>query len=378
MKVHLFQGFAADHRLSMDIYAQRVFAELRSQSLSAEMYKPISSLERFATSRLLMRYLRYVRYPQLARNYCRHKVSHDAVRHILDHGYAHLLPAVSVSQKHGGTLAPACARTVVTVHDLIPLLAWRGRFGAQHIGRKPTLALYSAQFLSTASKLIAVSANTANDLTTELGIPAKRIEVVHSPLDANFVRSSKADIEVFRRRLGMSNNYFWILVSGNEFYKNHEVVVATFKLLRQRGLPVKILKTGIFSGAKPSVFDALHHDEVLRVAVASHELATLYSAVDCLFFPSIYEGFGYPVIEALACGTPVVCANTASLPEVGGTLAWYAAPDDTMGMADALEQIIAGQGANDLRTAGPAWVQQFRAPQVASQLLEQYQSLVAL
>ena len=98
-------------------------------------------------------------------------------------------------------------------------------------------------------------------------------------------------------------------------------------------------------------------------------------SVDCLLFPSIYEGFGYPVVEALACSTPVICSQAASLPEVGGELAMYYASDDSIGMAAAIRQLLRGEIDQDLAVKGPRWVEQFRAPHVAKQLFEHYQEL---
>ena len=115
--------------------------------------------------------------------------------------------------------------------------------------------------------------------------------------------------------------------------------------------------------------------DIKCVAVDSSQLPTLYSSVDCLLFPSIYEGFGYPVVEALACGTPVVCSNLASLPEVGGDLAMYYASDDYKGMATAVRQLIRGEVDMDLCREGPKWVDKFRANRVAKQFYEHYQQL---
>ena len=106
---------------------------------------------------------------------------------------------------------------------------------------------HSAKHLASATKLFADSSNTANDLHAEFDIPMNRIEVVPAPLDTGFVRSSEFEISEFRKNNDISSEYFWILVSGNEFYKNHSVVVSTFNKLKSEGLPVKILKTGMKS-----------------------------------------------------------------------------------------------------------------------------------
>ena len=320
-----------------------------------------------------MRYLRYVDYPKQARHYCATDVDAEDVVHVLDHGYAHLMD--SVQNSSGSSAHSIGPKTCITVHDLIPILAWRGRFGREHAGRRPRLALYSAKHLASATKLFAVSSNTANDLHAEFDIPMNRIEVVPAPLDTGFVRSSEFEISEFRKNNDISSEYFWILVSGNEFYKNHSVVVSTFNKLKSEGLPVKILKTGMKSLPVSSPLSVLDTQDVKCVSVDSTELSTLYSSVDCLLFPSIYEGFGYPVVEALACSTPVICSQAASLPEVGGELAMFYASDDFNGMAEGIKQVLRGELGRDLARAGPEWVERFRAPRIAQQLFEHYQAL---
>ena len=81
------------------------------------------------------------------------------------------------------------------------------------------------------------------------------------------------------------------------------------------------------------------------------------------------------MVEALACSTPVICSQAASLPEVGGELAMFYASDDFNGMAEGIKQVLRGELGRDLARAGPEWVERFRAPRIAQQLFEHYQAL---
>jgi len=112
---------------------------------------------------------------------------------------------------------------------------------------------------------------------------------------------------------------------------------------------------------------------ILRGYVPKEELAKLYRGAACLVFPSRYEGFGLPVLEAMACGTPVVSSNRSSLPEVVGDAAITVDPADTSALADAIVSVIAQPGLSwQLRQKGVARAQRFSWEQVARQTMEVY------
>ena len=94
--------------------------------------------------------------------------------------------------------------------------------------------------------------------------------------------------------------------------------------------------------------------------MTDEQLVELYRGADCLLFPSLYEGFGFPVLEAMACGTPVVCANRTSLPEVAGDAAVLVDPDDTAAFAAALAEVLSSPARRaELATAGLARAREF-------------------
>lgn len=363
MDIRLYQCFAADHRVSMDIYADRVGDGLRQIGHTVQQFRPEAWLERYKNNRLAMRWLRYVEYPKQLARLRANDANTALVHHVVDHGYAHLVNAVDAS------------RSFISVHDLIPILAWRGRFGSQHKGRKPVLALHSAKKLKQFGRLIASSQNTADDLVRELDIPASQIEVVPLPLAKDFIRCADAQIEKIRSRYGLSTDHFWILVSGSEFYKNHKTVLKVFNRLKAQGYPVKLLRAAK-TGLQDSPFASMDADDIKSLYVPAHELPMLFSSVNCLLFPSLYEGFGYPVAEALACGTPVVCSNAASLPGVGGSVALYADATDDQGLAQQVEQVINDSSITTMvRKKGPVQVQPFSAESVAQELAARYRGL---
>ena len=106
------------------------------------------------------------------------------------------------------------------------------------------------------------------------------------------------------------------------------------------------------------------------------ELATLYNVVDCLLFPSLYEGFGMPVAEALSCGTPVIISNKASLPEVGGGYAIEHDCFDVEGISKSVNQLLTDKSmAQRVYEQAPQWCEQFRAPNISRLLKQAYNQI---
>jgi glycosyltransferase involved in cell wall biosynthesis len=113
--------------------------------------------------------------------------------------------------------------------------------------------------------------------------------------------------------------------------------------------------------------------------VPDGDLPPLYSGADCVLLPSLYEGFGFPVLEAFACGAPVVCSNASSLPEVAGDAALLVAPTDTDGLAAAIRRVLEEPGlAAHLRAAGMRQVAAFRWEECARRTLEIYRMAAQL
>lgn len=363
----LFRDFVEDRRMSMEVYADHLIAGLRAiggADLDIQEYRPMlthacRNLPECGNVR--MRTARYVCYPRQARRQVR------GIHHILDHGYAHLM----------SVLDPA--RTVVTVHDLIPILAGRGLIRGVSRPRRSWLAEWTARYYRKAARLIAISENTKRDLVAHFGCRPENIEVVYFGLNPAFRPWTPEERHVLRVRYGLPEDARVVLITGHQYYKNHETCLKVMETLQRRyGASLRLLRLGRVTPQ----WNALRNDSPFRELVVEipelpeQRMRELYGVADCLLFPSWYEGFGLPPLEAMACGTPAVTSNAASLPEAVGDAALTATPDDVEGLAQVVGRLLddgefrAAQIARGLDRA-----QRFRWPDNAKSVMAIYRQL---
>lgn len=233
------------------------------------------------------------------------------------------------------------AKSILTVHDLAFLLypeCADARLRA-YLERTVPRSVQRADYV------VADSENTRNDVICLLGMPADRVTVVPGGVDPSFKPvTDPARIAAFRQTIGLDETTPYILFVGViEPRKNLVGLIEAFDLLKsRRQLPHKLvvvgrrgwLSDGTMQRADRSPY---RNDIVFPGFIPEGELATLYSAAESFAFPSHYEGFGLPVLEAMACGTPVVASRASSLPEVVGDAGMQVDPDDTERLASALE-----------------------------------------
>jgi glycosyltransferase involved in cell wall biosynthesis len=231
--------------------------------------------------------------------------------------------------------------SVVTAHDL----------GYLHYPDKhPLLArLYldwsTRHSASIARRVIAVSQATAQDLVALNGIPRDKIRVVHSGVDEELqpVRD-EAILRDMKKQFGIKGPYV-LHVGSIQPRKNLARLVEAFSQAMDVVEGLRLVLAGRRAWGDQSLLDRIHElDLAERVVMPGYvpdaDLAALYSGASVYAFPSLYEGFGFPALEAMACGTPVVCANTSSLPEIVGDAALTFAPTDVAGQADALRRVL--------------------------------------
>jgi glycosyltransferase involved in cell wall biosynthesis len=328
----LFRDFPEDNRTSMEVYAdnlERSIKLLARDTLNVNSYIPTipgwlfkSRLPRDAK----IRFARYFSYPNQAKKF------QGTINHIVDQSYGHLLRAIDST------------RTVVTVHDLIPILAWKGLVPGLSYPHYPLLYKLTIAYLHKARAIIAVSQSTKRDLIAHCGLNDADITVIYNGIDPRFHVKKDEDRQRARHSFGLPGQESnIILITGNQSYKNHMTsfrVIKRLQTLLRRPVHVVWLGASEFERARCLKEAMLSCEVTLLNNLSVKLLIELYNSVDCLLFPSLYEGFGWPPLEAMACGTPVVASNAASLPEIVGEAAITAAPDDVEGLAEGVRAML--------------------------------------
>jgi glycosyltransferase involved in cell wall biosynthesis len=269
---------------------------------------------------------------------------------------------------------------VVTVHDLsfmrLPECA--------DPGLRAYLNKCVPKAVRAANHVLADSWSTRNDLIELLQVCPDKVSVVPGAVEAAFSRvEDSARLEMARARYRLPQ-WFIISVGTLEPRKNYPRLISAYSLMRrQTGLPHHLVIAGLPGWLYAAVYDRIQEEGVGEYVhflgfVPDRDLAALYSLADLMVFPSLYEGFGMPPLEAMACGTPVVSSNNSSLPETVGTAALMVDAEDTEGIADAIARVL---GNSRLRTRltelGRLQAAQFTWPAAAQKLLAAYGQALA-
>lgn len=311
--------------VSMNRYAQEMRAQAAPQS-QVRFLLPPAPPEQPARPRLTRLIQRRFLYPIQIRL----RVS-DGVLHVLDHSFAHLLAHVRPN-----------VRTVVTVHDLIPLTDPDGLSPSQRARFQKDVA-----HLVRADKLVCVSEHTREEVHRLLRIPRERLEV--NPMGAAGLPSP--DSEMTRRLAALPP--FILSVGHNAPRKNLAILPELARQLAANNARPVIVRAGARLDETLASAIRRHADLHELGKVPDARLAAAYAQAAVFIMPSTNEGFGLPVIEAMAAGCPVVCSRAASLPEVAGGAALMFDPHDPAEAAAHCRRLLDDAALRDrLATAG--------------------------
>jgi glycosyltransferase involved in cell wall biosynthesis len=195
-----------------------------------------------------------------------------------------------------------------------------------------------------ATHVLADSEATKVDLVQLYGTPADKITVLLSGVNARFKPTDEEAMVTVRSRYSLQRPYLFS-VGTLQPRKNYARVIRALSVLRKIGYDVDL----VIAGGRGWLEDTIYHTiQETRMEAHVHfigfvdetDLPALYSSAECLVFPSLYEGFGLPVVEAMACGTPVVTSNVSSLPEVAGDSALLVNPYKTGDIVDAVRRLL--------------------------------------
>ena len=278
-------------------------------------------------------------------------------------------------------LWPRPCPLVATIHDLAPFhVAGKYDWKRMIYGRMVARRLAHRQ-----NQLIAISENTAQDILKFFGLPRNRISVVHNGLEherffAGEIEAAKATVA---QNYGLREPFFLYLARLEHPAKNHVRLLSAFELFKSAHPSKWQLVFGgsdwhgaehIHAAIKQSRFAG---DVRALGFVSDNALPELYRAADVFVYPSLYEGFGMPPIEAMACGCPVICSTRGSLGEVVQDAAAIVDPEDVNSMANQLSILATdGETRNRLRKAGFAQAQKFNWSKTANETIKIYQRAV--
>lgn len=269
--------------------------------------------------------------------------------------------------------------TVITIHDLA-FIRFPQTFRAYN---RIYLDLATRLSARRASRILAVSEHTKREVVGLLGIPPERVIVTPNAARNHFRPPAPAAIEQLRASHGLPER-FVLYVGTLEPRKNLTTLLEAFALVSQSVPDAPLLIGGGKGWMYEPIFARLEQLNLRdRVKFAGYlpeeELPLWYAAATVFVFPSIYEGFGMPPLEAMACGTPVITSNTSSLPEVVGDAGLMVAPTDTIGLAEAIRRVLVDADLRaELRQRGLARARRFSWADTAAKTLAAYRESVAV
>ena len=255
---------------------------------------------------------------------------------------------------------------LVTVYDMI-----HEKFSEAYSPDDP-VSRNKKLLVEKASKIIAISQSTKNDLIDLFDVEPSKIEVVYLGNSMVLKKNHDFDIEIPSKYI--------LFVGLRSGYKNfNRFIESVSELIKNDGeLSVVCVGGGVFSEQEVALFNKLNiFDRVYQYSLDDELLAQFYDKAELFVFPSLYEGFGIPVLEAFACNCPLVCSNTSSLPEIAGHGAEYFDPYDESSMREAIDKILSSDHEKDkLRKSGCARLKKFSWHETAKQTNKIYESLI--
>ncbi|MCR5077585.1 MAG: glycosyltransferase family 4 protein [Prevotella sp.] len=294
--------------------------------------------------------------------------THGIVRSLRENG-VHIFHGLSGELPHG--LKAAGIRGIVTIHDLIFLRhpEYYNWIDVQIYKRK------FHQTLREADRIIAISECTKRDILHYGNFPEDRIDVIYQSCDTRFKqRSDELTKQRVRQQYSLPNRYI-LNVGTVEERKN---VLLAIRALRNLPDELHLVVVGRQTKYQRTLQKELNDGLSSRVhflqGVPNADLYAIYQQAQCFVYPSRYEGFGIPIIEAIQSGLPVVAATGSCLEEAGGPDCLYVDPDDPEAMSEAISSLLTGS--NESTARSKEYVRRFENNSVAQQIQHIYQQII--
>lgn len=371
MRVLLLGNYAHNHQQSMLRFAELMRELLTTAGHEVRLLQPPPVLGTLTSSAEegLGKWLGYIDRFLLFRPRLRREAAWADVVHICDHGnamYAAML---------GGT------PHVVTCHDLMAIASARGEIAENRTGWSGRVfQRWVLNGLRRAQHIVCVSDQTRAELLRVAGLAPERTRVVHNALNYPYRPMPAAEARARLQALAAAEPWPFLLhVGGNQWYKNRGGVVRIFAHLA--ALPT-FQRHHLVMAGKPCPSDLREQVQHSGLAERIHEwtevcnedLRALYSTAEALLFPSLQEGFGWPIAEAQACGCPVITSSRSPMTEVGGDAAIYIDPEDEAGAATIVVDAMTRRTA--LVQAGLQNVERFSGAQMVERYIDAYRAVL--
>jgi len=271
------------------------------------------------------------------------------------------------------------AKAICTVHDL----AYK-RFPEMFEPRVPSWDKYVQRSVHSADAIIVPSQQTKSDLIEMLQVSTERVHIVQPPVDECFSSTKNiSENEIVKQKFQLTKPFI-LFVGTFEPRKNISAIVKGFEQVQEESRPdvdlVLVGKQGwlydetLRTINSSPVKSHIHYLEY----VSDNELASLYRQALCFVYPSLYEGYGFPILEAMASGVPIITSNTSSLRELADGVALLVDPRSIQDIAEAMTMLITNEVRRvEMRQRGLHIIQQFTADAAAKKVLDIYTSLAS-
>jgi len=293
------------------------------------------------------------------------------------------LQKVNIDIFHGPSFSVPLIKTcpsVVTIHDL----AWIYRPKSYTRSNRYYFKLLLPLVVKRANHIVTNSFSSKKDITNLLKVPENKISVVYPGVSPVFKKIGDTEkLNYVRQKYGITRNFI-INVSGLITPRKNliNLIEAYAKLLRSHKIEDQLVIVGTPAWSYTKIFETakrlnLTNDLIFTGTVPIDELVCLYNAAELNVFPSKYEGFGFPIVESMACGTPSVASNISSIPELLGDAGLLFRPDNQENLAEAIDKVLNDKNLSQKYvTKGLSRVSKFNWEITARQTLNVYEQVI--
>lgn len=366
MKIVLLGNYRADRQQSMLRYADFLFAQLTARGHQVRRVSPPVVFRRFVNSEhRLSKWLGYLDKYLLFRLSIRWQIGQADVVHVCDHSNAPYLHWIKG------------ARRLITCHDALAILSARGLYAENQTratGRK--LQEWILRGFKSADHIIYVSEKTREDFEQKLGVHAPSDVIPHS-LHWTYRAAKEQEMAEVLRVCQVQHGQYLLHVGSNVWYKNRPGVLKAFTaiLKEPRFAHLRLVMAG--EAFNPELERWVREQGLTQVvsfvSPSNEQLRCLYSGALAFLFPSLQEGFGWPLLEAQACQCPVITANRAPMTEITGGSAIYYDPERPEEAVAALDEVVKRR--EDLIGRGEQNLKRFTAEAMMAHYETVYQTL---